>query len=486
MEKRILIPNAENLIESMRNIGYKFETAVADIIDNSIFAKAKNIYINFNAFAKKPYLIIFDDGIGMNEDELEKAMTYGNKNPKEKREKNDLGRFGLGLKSASISQCRKLIVITKKVEINAYSWDLDYIEETKEWSAIKYSKSEINHFKYTEIEQLNKMKSGTIVLWENFDRFSESKENFEDEFLKKIEILTEHISLVFHRFLGNNTNPLSIFLNTRPVMPIDPFLIGNRATQKKPTQILDIYGEKVLVQPYILPHLNKISKSEIAALGGIDNLRSSQGYYVYRNKRLIIWGKWFGQYSKNELQKLVRIMVDIPNSLDDLWEIDIKKSTAVLPYIIRKNLGLTIKNVLNDGKRVFYYRGKRQNEELDLKYIWDRIDNRGKVYYKINIEHPIIKQFLLKIEDAINVTRFLELIEDFLPVQMIYNDHADNKNIVNLDKSVKTYETAKILLSCFSYQEQEEILTNPSRLEGLNIDKEILEKLKEEFLNVSK
>ena len=483
MEKRILIPNAAKLIESMRSIGYSFETAIADIIDNSIYAECNNIQINFNAFVKEPYLLIFDDGFGMDELELENAMIYGTKNPNECREQGDLGRFGLGLKSASLSQCREMIVISKKHILNAYSWDLDYVIETNEWAVKKYSSQEIDKLNLPEIEELKKMDSGTIVLWKRFDRFSDIREKFEDEFLKKIEILECHIALVFHRFLNKKEGHIKIFLNKSEILPVDPFLTNNMSTQPKPTQTMDIYGEKVVVKPYILPHINKISIDEMASLGGKEKLRSSQGYYIYRNKRLIIWGQWFGQYPKNELQKLVRVKVDIPNSLDKIWEIDIKKSAAVLPFVIKKNLGLTINRALEDGKRVFHFRGRKKNDQLKIEYIWDRIVDRGRISYKVNRNHPVLKDFFDRIGNNVNMEQFLMLLEDYLPIQQLYNDHAENKNILNIENNTNTLEKARLILSCFTLEQRKEIINNPLKIEGLNLELEDLNVLRKEIDN---
>ena len=105
------IPEASSMIETFRAIGYSIEAAVADIIDNSISARAKNIWINFEWEGSETWLAVKDDGSGMNNDELVQAMRPDSKNPLDDRSTKDLGRFGLGLKTASFSQCRLLSVI---------------------------------------------------------------------------------------------------------------------------------------------------------------------------------------------------------------------------------------------------------------------------------------------------------------------------------------------------------------------------------------
>lgn len=160
------IPFAPMLIESMRSLGYSFQSAIADLIDNSISAGATRIDIRLLP-TENPYLIILDNGCGMNSSEIEEAMRYGSKNPLDERKKDDLGRFGLGLKSASLSQCRKLTVVSKKDNtMSSYSWDLDYIAQQEAWLLQGYSKEEINEL--PEINLLDGIKNGTYILLQKF------------------------------------------------------------------------------------------------------------------------------------------------------------------------------------------------------------------------------------------------------------------------------------------------------------------------------
>ena len=175
-----VLPNASSLIESMRSIGYSFETAIADIIDNSISGDAKQVDIFLNSSDGQPYIQIIDNGLGMNNEELIEAMRLGSKNPTEERLKSDLGRFGLGLKSASFSQCRVLTVISKKdKQINGYQWDLDLVQRTDKFSIRKLRKNEIEEI--SNINILYQFSHGTIVQWQNFDRISSASQNLEDE-----------------------------------------------------------------------------------------------------------------------------------------------------------------------------------------------------------------------------------------------------------------------------------------------------------------
>lgn len=413
------IPFAPMLIESMRSIGYSFESAIADIIDNSISAKAKKIEI-FLSPSENPYLIIFDDGKGMSEKEIEEAMRYGSKNPLEKRNKDDLGRFGLGLKSASLSQCRKLIVASKKKDkISAFSWDLDYIEKNKSWKIIGYDQDEINEL--PKIELFDKVDSGTYVLLENFDRIEESTSNLTKTLQKLMSKTIDHLSLVFHRYLEKNVD---IYVNNNKIIPKDPFLVKHKKTQAKREQSFVINNSKIVVKPYILPHLRYLKNEDIEKVGSKDRFRNEQGFYIYRNKRLIIWGTWFRLEAKNELSKLARIRVDIPNSLDYMWNIDIKKSSANLPDIIKQNLYNCINDSILSSEEVHTYRGRKERQGEDIQYIWERIKTRDGYEYQINRDIPQIKilRDSLNKEQKSLLEKMLNHLETNFPVNSLYID----------------------------------------------------------------
>lgn len=421
------IPSAPQLIESMRSIGYSFETAIADLVDNSISANATRIDIMLTP-GTDPKLIIFDNGCGMNESELEEALRYGSKNPIEERADYDLGRFGLGLKSASLSQCRKLIVVSKKNnKISCFSWDIDLVYSKRSWTIIQYSNEEIN--KLPMINLFDNVDSGTYVLLQNFDRISSSTNNIENTITNYMANTIEHLALVFHRFLEKN---IKIYVNNKEIEPLDPFLSSNKATQVMREQSFIIDNEKITLQPYILPHFNKLTIDDIKKVGGKDNLKNNQGFYIYRNKRLIVSGTWFRLARKEELGKLARIKVDIPSSLDYMWGIDIKKSSVNLPDLIKQNLYSAIYGTVFKSKVVHEYRGRKVNN--DINYIWDRIETRDKCYtYKINRDIPQLKMLetSLNKEQLKLLSTIIENIEDYFPIQSLYLDEA--KGNINFD-----------------------------------------------------
>ena len=418
-------PYAPLLIESMRSLGYSFDTAIADLIDNSVSANAKNIKILLDP-SDEPQLIVFDDGHGMNSTTLEEALRFGSRGPNEVRAEHDLGRFGLGLKSASLSQCRRLIVASKhKGKLCCFSWDLDEVRRTNDWSVLEYSLEEINDL--PSIDLFDSVESGTYVLLQNFDRISASSHDVKKTLDNLIDTAEDHLSLVFHRIISEDG--VKIFINGRPIEPRDPFLEGHKSTQHLREQNIVINGETIFLQPYILPHRNKLTREDLRKVGGSDDLRTNQGFYIYRCKRLILWGTWFRLLGKDELNKLARVRVDIPNSLDEIWSIDVKKSTANLPDKIRKNLYGSIKESVFGSKKVIEYRGKLIRDE-DTHYIWQRFaDREGGVAYTINRELPQVQIIYNKLDQDTQHTleSLLQTIEQNFPANRVYLDVASGE-----------------------------------------------------------
>ena len=429
MEDRVVLPYAPVLVESTRSIGYSFETAVADIIDNSISAAATDIRICF--VSKEPqWLCIEDNGCGMTEDEIETAMRYGSHSPSSTRRKDDLGRFGLGLKTASLSQCRKLTVMSKcQGRIVAACWDLDHIIQTGEWTLRFWSDREIKDLPGYLFLEANE--SGTVVLWQKFDRLQQESVNVQQTFDEKIELTRRHISLVFHRFLNGDgmNNRLSISFNGDPVDGVDPFLTRHPATQPMIEQLLRINGQEIRVKPYILPFASKLSAKDIQSIGGTNDLRQQQGFYVYRNRRLIIWGTWFRLIKQNELGKLARVRVDIPNSLDSIWEIDIKKSTASLPSFIKKNLADIVRGAVGRSERIYKYRGRNIQTD-DLIHIWNPMDDRGVFQYRINRDFPICAMLSDHLDKtgSFLLDSFIKMLENSFPYADVYYRMAKNES----------------------------------------------------------
>lgn len=440
-------PTADVLMVSMRAMGYSFESAIADIVDNSISAGAQLIQLYFPIDPIKSFVAICDNGCGMTNNELFDAMKYGSEQKRAGRSKSDLGRFGLGLKSASLSQCRKLTVYSKKDgKFSAYSWDLDIIEKKKDWYVVELEEDQIKDLLF--FDWFDDKESGTVVLWEHFDLIEKSSGNVYATLMKYQESVSQYLSLIFHLYLNRQgSNKLNIRINNYQLSGLDPFLENHNKTnirKKIEIPIADSNGKEhmVSVQPYVLPFQKDLSAEDKRISGGIENYRSQQGFYIYRNERLIVWGKWFGRH-RDELTKYARIKVDIPNTLDDIWGIDIKKQSAEIPAAIRNRLTRAVDDAMDTAIKAQTYRGRIEKIDEKADYIWNRIKGRDDQYtYEINRESLIFNLLHEKLDDEAwgYVEMVLEEIENSVPYQQIYIDKSQNK----IDDSISDERMAEL------------------------------------------
>jgi len=413
-------PEASSMIETFRAIGYNIETAVADIVDNSISANAKNIFINFEWKGAETWLSIKDDGLGMNNEELIQAMRPGSKNPLEDRNNKDLGRFGLGLKTASFSQARKLTVVTKRKEFNTifWTWDLDYVHDTGNWDLIDFMPEGFS------TKALDNLPSGTLVIWNEIDRVVKHLKQEDaialDKFLIIMEQVKKHLAMVFHRFIEGKK--VKIFFQDNEIKPWNPFLIGEQATQSFPEETL--HNGKVILKGFVLPHKSKISEDIYKEAEGIRGWNEHQGFYIYRNERLLLSGDWLGMFRKEEHYKLTRIQIDLPNSLDAEWQIDIKKSVARPPLFYRDKIRAYALDVRSKGVEVYRHRGKTIQRTAGQTFVPLWLDHKRaeKWHYKINRAHPILEkikaQSQTEPDKAIEV--LLRFIEETIPTKSIF------------------------------------------------------------------
>lgn len=416
-------PSPDVLMNSMRSIGYSFKTAVADIIDNSISAHASEIKI-YTPINDDLFISFFDNGEGMSRDELLNAMKYGS--DRECYGIDDLGRFGLGLKSASLSQCRKLTVASKKDGvISAFRWDLDSVIETKRWDCLELENDEIKQLPMIKV--LTEAEKGTLVVWQDFDiAYKKSNGHVMETLSEEVDEMEKHLSLVFHRFLNRSFNQIKIYINDDRIKGYDPFLEDHPKTDSQKSSIIKCENEDIRIQQFILPHQNDLSNEDVEKLGGIERLRSGQGFYIYRNDRLIIYGTWFRLASSNlnsELYKYGRIKVDIPNTLDDMWDIDIKKQNASIPRQILASLKKAVSNVRVKSKDKSAKRTRLKLEKDDSK-IWNKNLNREeKEVFFINNESQFVRNFIDGFDDSdkTKILRFLDVISASIPYDDIYN-----------------------------------------------------------------
>lgn len=427
----IVRPEPESFLQSARSFGYSVETAIADLIDNSITAKAFQINITYGIDQYSSFVRIEDNGKGMNEKELINAMKIGSFNPLIERNENDLGRFGLGLKTSSFSQCRRLTVMTRNKTGNSFirCWDLDIVAKKKEWVLLrsfadKNSEKNLGNFSFDG--------PGTIILWEKLDRLVESGELKSDKehFYRKFDNVRRHLGITFHRFLEENE--ISISVLDDEIEPLNPFNISAEfPSTELPEEQFSIKNSKISIQPFILPHESKLSVTERNQLEIIKGWTEHQGIYLYRNKRLIADGTWLDlNFRKKESQRLCRIRIDIPNTLDKEWQIDVKKASAKIPDIIRKQIKQICFTSIEKAIKVYTHRGayiRRKGEKKELLYLWKAKQKKGKRYYEINKEHPIYQIITEYLEnDAYIFNDYIKLIGESLPVNLIVNDFSDS------------------------------------------------------------
>ena len=427
-------PKPAALIESLRAIGYNLPTAVADIVDNSISAEAKNIDIDFHWAGSNSWIRILDDGRGMSKLELSEAMRPGSQNPLEKRSIEDLGRFGLGLKTASFSQARRLTVASRSRDngIQVREWDLDYVEDVNEWRLLINPSADATLWR----KPLQSRAAGTAVLWTNLDRITQGDQVIDASaharFNDAIDHVREYLALIFHRFLEDRTIKISI--NNEAVQPWNPFFEHHPATYRTPVEEIPFGESSLLFRGYVLPHKDLLTREEFTMLGGLNGWNAHQGFYVYRNKRLLVFGDWLrlgapSVWTREEHYRLARIRLDILNDADAEWHLDVKKSTARPPALVRNRLTDLADHVRAKARSVFAHRGKygkRSATTASTERPWLSTVRENRRVYTINREHPVVKAVIEALPDkAPEVASMLRLLEETVPVEQIWLDTAE-------------------------------------------------------------
>lgn len=430
LQKAEATPEAASMIETFRAIGYNLETAIADIIDNSISAKAKNVYINRIWHGGESVITIKDDGDGMNSDEIIQAMRPGAQNPLSDRSSSDLGRFGLGLKTASFSQCRKLSLLSKRAGYNAafWSWDLDYVSQSHKWELLRWIPEEFLH-------ELDEQETGTLVVWTDLDRIlslqtAETDENAKRKFSDSLDKVKKHIAMTFHRFIEDKT--IKIHWCGHLIEPWNPFCLDESKTQVRPYESIYFGESKAEIKGFVLPHKNNFSSEEaFKKAEGINGYPAQQGFYVYRGNRLLLGGDWLGLFRKEEHYKLVRIQLDLPNTLDADWQIDIKKSTATPPAVCREQLKSYAMDVRNFGVEVYRHRGKilKQRAGQSFQPLWLEKKKDNHWSFVVNREHLMIQNLKTMAKDKPEqaIETLLKFLEEAIPTKPIYINEAQGE-----------------------------------------------------------
>lgn len=400
-------PRPEFLIKSIAEQGYSLETALADIIDNSISADANLIEILTSIKDGKITLYISDNGNGMTEEDLKKNMQFPSNSIDEPRGKKDLGRFGLGMKTASFSQTRKFTTISRKKDTEKYSgatWDVEYLKTCGEWRIIINNDDDVNtkldEYSQTSNEHFNRFenyKPNTIIIWDGlykFQNYIESK-NLEIAFYNEIDkIVTEHLSIVFHRFIESTENPLKIKINNIILNSINPFPeigTGLRSLELKTKP----FGKGVLnMQGFVLPV--SATDSENARIWTTENknLGDLEGLYIYREGRVIFYGGWNGLIKKQPHLKLGRLKVEVGNSNDDRLQLNVAKSNIVVPYEHKFSLLRCLSDLDKQAKIEYGNKGLKKTSVLGKQEninLLNKFHSTKGLKVEINLNFPILK-----------------------------------------------------------------------------------------------
>ena len=428
-----ITPAASALIESLRGLGYSPEASIADLIDNSISAGSKSVDINLQWNDGRPTIAILDDGAGMDSNMLVQAMRLGGAGSSADRSSTDLGRFGLGLKTASLSQCRRLTVVTRRDgTTSALSLDVDVVG-ARGWIATVPSSLPDDPF----LTRLLAGAHGTVVFWTRMDPLGGLMGLDKASFFLRLEVIRAHLGMVFHRFLDGDARRVTISTNGRPVRAWDPF-------QRDHPSITEMRSERIrhgasifTIKPYVLPHRDRFANEvEYEAAGGPGGWNARQGFYVYRGKRLLVSGNWLGlggsrAWTREDSSRLARIEIDLPTDMDTDWRIDVRKSQARPPGYLHSRLTAIAGRCREQAREVFAWRGQAlrpRSPSAVPEPVWIAEGGPQGRRYRINREHPAVKAVLTRSDaDAKLFKGMLAIIEQAVPVEKIWLDVSDSQ-----------------------------------------------------------
>lgn len=426
-------PSPRALLQSLRGLGYSPETALADLIDNSIAAGARSVEIWLDWREGNPLVEILDDGFGMGLDRLIEAMRFGGEGPDAERGEDDLGRFGLGLKTASLSQCRELTVASRRDgEVARLAWDVDRVSEG--WCADAPDRSPLGDL----AAAFERSGDGTLISWNRMDRLGGLWGLDRDSFNDRIAAIRAHLAMTFHRFLSAESRRLAISVNGHALAAWDPFCRRHDATMTLPRDIIRGPDGTIVARPYILPHRDRFaSEREWEEAGGPGGWVERQGFYVYRGGRLVSPGGWLGlggarAWTREESSRLTRIALDLPIAMDEAWRIDIRKSLARPPSWARARLAGIGTDCRRRAREVFAWRGtrhvarRRHAKDEDEVWPWESRTGKAAPRYRVRRDHPAVATVAeLLGDDAGMLEGLLSALELTVPVERIWLDVAE-------------------------------------------------------------
>lgn len=401
-------PNPEYLIKSIAEQGYSLETSLADLMDNSISAEADRIEVLIDTESEPFKLFLADNGKGMSEEELIKNMQFPSNSPEESRLNSDLGRFGLGMKTASFSQTRKFTVLSKRQgekKYNGRTWDVNFLKSNG-WKIIITSNEEItrlmyqyNHLSNDFLKGFDDFEPNTIVVWEGLYKFESylKEDNRKDALKREItEVTSDYLALVFHRFMEKANNPLKIRINNTIVSPFNPFPEEEKDFRQIEPKQSSFRSDVIKIEGFVLPSRaiteskNSLTKWTTKYRGLMD----MEGLYIYRADRIILFGGWNGIVKKAPRLQLARLRVEVGNSVDHLLHLNVAKSQIVVPHELRNAFEDYIRELKIEAEREYYNRGIRKfsgTKAQNHVQLFERsYSNKGSIL-EVNHNFPLVR-----------------------------------------------------------------------------------------------
>lgn len=406
------------------------------LVDNCIAAGAGSVELDLQWNEGSPQVAILDNGRGLTADKVSEALRLGGTGPGAIREVSDLGRFGMGLKTASLSQCRQMTIVTRHGgKTSALLLDVDVIA-SQGWIALIPDPLPDHPF----VARLLEQKQGTVILWNRMDELGGLSGLDKEAFFIRLQDIRAHVGMVFHRFLGGDAKRTAIALNGRAIRPWDPFLTGHPATAEMREETIRYGRSAFTMKPYVLPHRDRFANdAEYEAAGGPGGWGARQGFYVYRGKRLLVAGSWLGlggvrAWTREQSSRLARIRLDLPTDMDTDWRIDVRKSQARPPGKLRSRLTAIAARCRDQAREVFAWRGRgprTRSERVEALPVWLSRQDASGTRYSINRKHPAIAGFMAKGKaDARPLDALLTIIEQSVPVERIWLDTSEAEGTV--------------------------------------------------------
>ena len=421
MPEQELPPSASAGILSLRAFDYDLPSALADLVDNSISAGAHKLEISTRWDGEGSWIAVVDDGRGMTDEVLLEAMRLGSTSPTQVRQPHDLGRFGLGLKTASIWACRRLTVLSKVAggKVCVRTWDVDRVVAQNRWLVGDSAEGEVAS---AFVKALAAKESGTVVLWQKMDTLYSggrregvrTKESYNRDLASAFRML----GVTFHRFIEREADRVIIMAGGQPIVAWNP-TVSDPAPKASHKTLLAFNGETVKVSTYVMPYSkNFASLTELLRAEGPLGWNAHQGFYVYRNDRLIVSGGWLGMFPSQDHYKLARVVVEIPNTLDIDVGISVTKTSVRLPEGLRADLEGEAKAARAGSVEVYRNRGRKvttSTTNTQFAMPWQLFEKDGRFYYLLNKKHPLYERARDSAGDANAFSSMVSLIEQSLP-----------------------------------------------------------------------